>query len=286
MLNKYSAIVIYRTVRNIVIIRLIKKFLEGYQDYKRYQDLRNLKILTSVDTVDIVPYVNVELTLQILSLRGGFEELSWFYALYKLMSICEKHILNICPCWVFKPLQWYIDLKKKHKFLEYAEDLAAGAALSKYLWTSLEESKSTSKKWPKFGFELDVEEFHEFLLKHGVNDEACDGFTTSVFNSLNNPHFSLKDKLLHFKLFLKYVISSDNAGTKQGLVLCLIALLLFYYFNNYALFLEMMRELLAGNRDGKVSNAFIKLIIRRLNGKGVDLEMDENLIDELKDIIN
>ncbi len=70
MTKKKTIDLIYRFIKNYIILKLIKKFFVGYEKFKFYNQLNSYKLLSSSDIVDVVSYIYAEAALRSLSIVG------------------------------------------------------------------------------------------------------------------------------------------------------------------------------------------------------------------------
>ncbi len=115
-----------------------------------------------------------------------------------------------------------------------------------------------------------------FLSNEGVSDSICDNKISLLYKTLTSNDLSLEEKGKQFRLFLGMVLNSDNAGKKQGLLLCLVSILLFFLLNERL----VGSQLIKAWKAGKVKSAMVKLILRRLKKAGYNVNEVSNLLEE------
>lgn len=262
---------LYIIVRNYYLTKTFRKFFKRYNDYKHNTDIYNTNYLSSIDKNDIVPYVNATVALNALKFRGGAYDAPFYYALFRLMNLVEKYIFKSLPKRIVAPFIAWKKLKKAHPEIEVLEDI-----LVVYFSVTSVGVVLYSKNNPTIDLGDTLTEristFEQFLLKEGVNNEICDSQATMLYNILGNSSIDSDVRLTLLRLWFGQYSTSSNAGEQQGLILCFIAALKFLFFADYNEFtniLNLLRNLL---KEGKISEAMFKLILRRLERMGVSLK--------------
>ncbi len=121
----------------------------------------------------------------------------------------------------------------------------------------------------------------KFILVDGkkIYLDQCDQNLKYLFKILEDETipFEEKEKAAH-SILTKYLNLKTLSG-RRNFVLCIVFILYILATNHHSSFYIMMRSLIKAIREGKISKAMARLIVRRLRKKGI-------LIDpELADIV-
>lgn len=109
--------------------------------------------------------------------------------------------------------------------------------------------------------------------------DQCDQNLKYLFNILKDETipFEEKEKVTH-SILTKYLNLKTQFG-RRNFVLCIVFILYILATNHHSSFYIMMRNLIKAIREGKISKAMARLIIRRLKKKGIAID------PELADIV-
>lgn len=260
---------VYRMIKNYIYLRLIRFVINRYNKWETSynNDLKSNK--ESPLPGDIIPYNKAVNAITALKLRGGSSNFPIIIAFYKIIYIIKKYIIKFFPRPFMKFLTAYNALKEKYPRFKYIEDIIV---LSLSIATASITIKSKNKEYV-LTYDLftdsNVVDFANVAADLGVNTEICGYGSSIMFEALLSREISDSHKVICFGHWLKELILAENSGEKQGLLLCLIAILVFFFSKNYGLFLDLLRYLREAVKRGEISESFLKLIIRRLLKAGV-----------------
>ena len=99
----------------------------------------------------------------------------------------------------------------------------------------------------------------------------CDGSATHFYELFIANDISLDTKLGMFKIWIRTFLEADNVSAKQGLILCLIAVLKHIFHIDIDLFLALINFLKKLAEEGSIFKALLKLRIRRLRKYGCEI---------------
>lgn len=260
---------VYRMIRNYICLRLIRIISKHYQEWEKAYETRFKREEEPTLPGSIIPFDSAINAITALNLRGGNSDIPLILAIYKIIHIIKQYMIKLVPKAFIKYISAYKALKDKYPKIKYIEDILV---LSLSIATASIAVRSNTNKYilsydvMNDNSQLDFTVVAERL---GVNINICEFNKSLMFQVLMSRDMCDREKVLAFSYWLDEFINSSNTGGKQGLLLCLIAILVFLFLNNYGLFLELLYVLKKAVEDGRISNSMFKVIIRRLIKAGV-----------------
>lgn len=255
---------VYRVARNLLLLRVFKLFFKKYKAYKDSQSVNCFKLLYLCDKVDTIQYANATVICNVLSLRGGQEDIGFFIALFKLMQKIEAVILRFAPEPLLRFWHYYDSLRKKNKYIQGIEDFLVIAATSSTVYKGLTKHNNDIKGDYSINLDSESVDYLSFISQFGIDDSQCGDKLHSLFKLLNFSNLDNKLKIDLFQLFASVTHSADNATNQKGYVLCLYGIVEFFWVNNRVLCIDLLKSLLDLIKSGSFSEQLYKLIIRRL----------------------
>lgn len=267
---------IYRMIRNYVCLRLFRTFIKHYNKWELSQENAIEHNNELPLPGNIIPYNNAVNSLTALKLRGGNSDLPLIIALFKIIHIIKKYMKRLLPKAIVDYFRAYAIMKDNNPKLILIEDLVillisvATASI-----TSRNRSQQYILSYDVIKDKSDID-FAAVAEKLGVNLDICEFNKSFMFEALMSRDLNDREKLEAFRFWLKEFNLSNNSGAKQGLLLCLIAMLVFFFLNNYALFLEILMILKQAVINGEISKSMYRLIIKKLKKKGFNVPSSYN----------
>lgn len=141
-------------------------------------------------------------------------------------------------------------------------------SISKYLREALPQSLShlEKKKYIMVG-------------KEKIYLDQCDQNLKYLFKIVEDETIPFEEKKKVSHLILTKYLNLRTQSGRRNFVLCIVSLLSILSTNNNSSFYIMMQNLIKAIREGKISKAMARLIIRRLKNKGIPID------PELADIV-
>lgn len=262
---------IYRMIRNYICLRLFRIFMRHYNDWEAAQQLSLKPKVEPSLPGDKINYKSVEIAITAIQIRGGNSEIPLIIAIFKIIHIIKRYMLKLIPKALINCFSVYTSLKEKYPKLKYIEDILV---LSLSVVTAKIAIRNKAKEfilsYDVINDKSDID-FAAVAKRLGVNLDICDFNKSFMYEALMSRDLSDRERVMAFGYWLKEFNLSSNTGGKQGLLLCIIAILVYFFLNNYGLFLEYLYVLREAVLNGEISVSMFKVIIRRLMRTGVKI---------------